>query len=145
MISTVTLFIFYAIIHVLLTNQMSRVYYFLDNKVTINYWNSRVMDKNLSPEESALAQAMSDMWNQRLYHFQLRAMDICYLIHVAWLPQLFQHAFSVVFSVKNKRSPHLLNLGYFLDFILVMDGLLYIFTVYKGWRYDTFLVDLTDE
>ena len=69
MISTVTLFIFYAIIHVLLTNQMSRVYYFLDNKVTINYWNMRVQDKTLSAEELALAQAISGMWNQRLYHF----------------------------------------------------------------------------
>ena len=69
MISTVTLFIFYAIIHVLLTNQMSRVYYFLDNKVTINYWNMRVQDKTLSAEEIALAQAISGMWNQRLYHF----------------------------------------------------------------------------
>jgi len=63
MISTVTLFIFYAIIHVLLTNQMSRVSYFNDNKLTINYWTTRALDKTLSAEESALAQAMSDMWN----------------------------------------------------------------------------------
>lgn len=113
--------------------------------MTINYWNERVQDKTLSAEELALAQAISGMWNQRLYHFQLRAMDICYLIHAAWLPQLFQHAFSVVFSVKNKRTPHLLNAGYLLDFIMVMDGLLYIFTAYRGWRYDTFLEDLTNE
>ena len=86
MISTVTLFIFYAIIHVLLTNQMSRVYYFLNNKVTINYWNTRVLDTTLSAEDLALAQAISGMWNQRVYDFQLRAMEICYLIHVAWLP-----------------------------------------------------------
>jgi hypothetical protein len=48
---------------------MSRVYYFLDNKVTINYWKMRVQDKMLTAEELALAQAISGMWNQRLYHF----------------------------------------------------------------------------
>ena len=69
MISTVTLFIFYAIIHVLLTNQMTRVYYFTANKSTINYWNARLEDKTLSADELALAQAISGMWNQRLYHF----------------------------------------------------------------------------
>jgi hypothetical protein len=51
----------------------------------------------------------------------------------------------VVFAVKNKRSPHLLNAGNLLDFILIMDGLIYIFTAYRGWRYDTFLEDLSPQ
>jgi hypothetical protein len=46
---------------------------------------------------------------------------------------------NVIFAVKNKRTPHLGNLGNFLDFVLLMDSLLYIFTVYKGYRLDTFL------
>jgi len=69
MISTITLYIFYAIIHVLLTNQMTRSLYFLDNKDTINLWNARVIQKGLSLEETALAQSISSMWNERLYHF----------------------------------------------------------------------------
>ena len=72
-------------------------------------------------------------------------MEICYMIHCAWMPQIFQHMFSVIFAVKNKRSPHLANIGNFLDFVLIMDGLLYIFTAYRGWRWDTFLGNLDNE
>jgi hypothetical protein len=53
--------------------------------------------------------------------------------------------FNVIFAVKNKRSPHLGNLGNILDFVLIMDGLLYIFTAYRGWRWDTFLGNLDNE
>jgi len=66
-------------------------------------------------------------------------MDICYLFHCGWMIQMFQHMWNVIFAVKNKRTPHLGNLGNFLDFILLMDSLLYIFTVYKGYRLNTFL------
>jgi hypothetical protein len=29
------------------------------------------------------------MWNLRLFDFQLKAMEICYMIHCAWMPQIF--------------------------------------------------------
>jgi hypothetical protein len=67
------------------------------------------------------------------------------MFHVAWMPQMFQHAFDVIFAVKNKRIPHLISAGNLFDFILLMDSLLYIFTAYRGWRWDTFLGDLTPE
>ena len=81
----------------------------------------------------------------RIYNFQLNAMQLCYLFHFAWMQQIFQHAFNVIFAVKNKRTPHLANLGNFFDFVLVMDSLLYIFTVYRGYRWDTFLIDFTPD
>lgn len=58
---------------------------------------------------------------------------------------MFQHAWNVIFAVKNKRSPHLLNLGNFLDFTLLMTSLIYVFTIYKGYRLDTFLGFPTNE
>ena len=100
---------------------------------------------DLSPEEKLLTMEMVRMWNLKLFDFQLKAMEICYMIHCAWMPQIFQHMFNVIFAVKNKRSPHLANLGNFLDFVLIMDGLLYIFTAYRGWRWDTFLGNLDNE
>jgi hypothetical protein len=81
----------------------------------------------------------ANQWYQRVYNFQLSEMNICYLFHCGWMLQVFQHMWSVIFAVKNKRTPHLGNLGNFLDFVLLMDSLLYIFTVYKGYRLDTFL------
>lgn len=56
---------------------------------------------------------------------------------------MFQHAFNVIFAVKNKRTPHLASAANLFDFVLLMDSLLYIFTVYRGWRWDTFIRDLT--
>jgi hypothetical protein len=82
---------------------------------------------------------MAHQWFKRIYGFQLEAMQLCYLFHLAWMPQCIQHAWDVIFAVKNKRIPHLLNAGNFFDFILLMDSLLYVFTVYKGYRLDTFL------
>jgi hypothetical protein len=61
------------------------------------------------------------------------------------MPQVIQHAFDVIFAVKNKRTPHLVSAGNLLDFVLLMDSLLYIFTVYRGWRWNTFLEPLTPE
>lgn len=85
------------------------------------------------------------MWNRRLFDFQLSAMQLCYLFHLAWMPQMVQHGFNVVFAVKNKRTPHLANVGNFMDFVMLMDSLLYIFTVYRGWRFDTWLQVMTPE
>jgi len=59
-------------------------------------------------------------------------------MHISWM-YLLQHAFNVVFATKNKRFTHLVNFGNFLDFIMFLISLVYIFTFYKGWRLNTFL------
>lgn len=52
---------------------------------------------------------------------------------------LFQHGFNVVFATKNKRFTHLVNFGNFLDFLMFLTSLVYVFAYYKGWRLHTFL------
>ena len=37
--------------------------------------------------ETVLTRSIAHMWYLRVYHWQLRAMDICYLLHLAWMPQ----------------------------------------------------------
>jgi hypothetical protein len=124
---------------------MTRSLYFWDQAETIKYWETKAKDINQPPEALAISIAMAKQWHLRVYDFQLKAMELCYLFHVAWMPQCFQHAFNVIFALKNKRSPHLISAGNFFDFVLLMDSLLYIFTAYRGWRWDTFLGDLSPE
>jgi hypothetical protein len=53
----------------MLTVQMSRVLYFLDNQETINYWQARSQISDLPPEEMLLTREMIRMWNLRLFDF----------------------------------------------------------------------------
>ena len=65
-------------------------------------------------------------------------MQLCYLFHCSWM-YFFQHAFDVIFAVKNKRTPHLADLGNLIDFLMGLISLVYVLTVYKGYRANTFL------
>jgi hypothetical protein len=71
-----------------------------------------------------------------------QAMHLTFMMFVSWL-FLFQKIFDAIFAGKNKRVPHLVNANNFLDFVIFIIGLFYIFVVYKGWRWDTWLRSLT--
>lgn len=71
-------------------------------------------------------------------------MILTYLMEVGWL-YFFQHMFNAIFATKNKRVMNIVSLENFLDFMIFVVGMSYMFIVYKSYRYNTFLIDFTTE
>lgn len=89
------------------------------------------------------AEIQYNFWMTYIYRFEFQAMDITYFMYCTWM-FTFQHIYEMVYAAKNKREGQYIIFENLLDFWIMAMGMIYITIVYKVYRYDTFLIDLTE-
>ncbi|CDW87773.1 transient receptor potential cation subfamily member 4 [Stylonychia lemnae] len=143
MVTFIANLIFTILFHLLIVGHLTDVLDMIDSDSTIQYWIRKNSESFSTTSQQAIdtklaRQQILDYWYVKVADMQVRSQEILYVMHLSWMI-LLQHGYNVVFATKNKRFTHLVNFGNFLDFSMFLITLLYSFSYYKGWRYDTWL------